>query len=1067
MPTRRDILRLAETLTSAPTVSYREHEVMARIRTELDRVGIPYASDRWGNLIARYRGPRPRGRPVAFTAHMDHPGLVVTASRGDLAVADWYGGVQPKYFAGARVRVETSEGPVRGRVLSCQLAPTGRVSSVRLRLARPVPVGSVGGWDLVPFRLDGPWLKTKSADDLLGCAAVLSLMRDLSAQRPPITVYGVFTRAEEVGLFGASALAQDRALPQETAVIVIETSKQLPCGQLGKGVIVRVGDRRSVFHPTICHILRDSAELLRKSLRGFEYQRCLMDGGFCEATPFQAFGYAAGGLALALGNYHNMGPRRIAEEYVHKDDFWSLCCLLPAAAERLATAIDPHEAERRDFRRKLAPAREKLLASRSLPPPEFKKETRRRSRSATAALVLAAALASLPSSLPAATSEWRDARIEEACKQPGARAIPASRAATEDPRDSYDAQSYDLSLRVDPVLEEIEGVLVMRLRAVADLAEIVLDLAEGLGVDSVAFQGASCAFSRPQPDRLTVHLPSILGTDEEAVLRVRYGGRPGEGYFSGFEFFSKHGSGSTEFPVVSTLSQPNGSHTWWPCKESMSDKALATLSVEMDPAFEVAGVGDRVRSERVASLRRTTWQTRYPIAPFLLSFSATDYAAWEESFLAADGDSIRLQFYAFPEDSAKAAADFLPAVVDRETSALAAFENRFGPYPFRDRAVGWEKLGIAEVPWGALAMEHQTCVSLGNRFLTGNGAYAWAIAHEIAHQWWGDAVTPASMDDIWLSEGFATFCEAVYAEHLGGRAAYDSWLKRPKKYVPVSTDDLQTSLVSPDPAYWFLQSLTYNKGAWVLRMLREELGDRVFFASLNRYLDRHLHASATTNDFIRAVEETAGRDLRAFFIPWLYGRGRPVIAWDWWPSPSGEGHAVRLYIEQTQDGPIYPRTPPYDSPSEAFAFTLPIRIEGDGERVERKIPIWRRTETALLDGIPFAPRVVTIDPDTFLLRVVLERGAGFSTSALRSHPNPSRGETEIYIRGSAAGPTSVAIHDAAGRLVRRLESVRGEGIHRVRWDGESDAGERVASGHYFARSNGPGGGATARISVIR
>ena len=368
MSSRRDVLRLAELLASAPTVSYREHEVFARIRSELQRYGIPYATDRWGNLLARYRGKRVRGRSVAFTAHADHPGLIVTACNRRRAEARWLGGVQVHYFKGARVRIETEEGPVRGRVRRAILGANKRVAAVKLDVERAVPVGSIGGWDLIPYRLDPPWIRTKSADDLLGCAGVLSLMKQLAATQPGIEVWAGFTRAEEDGLLGATALAEAGTLPKETAIVVLETSKQLPCGQLGKGVIVRVGDRMSVYDPGICQGLHDAAEELSKRHRSFRYQRCLMDGGVCEATTFQSFGYRAGGLALPLDNYHNMGPRAIREEVVHQDDYWNLARLLPVAAEKIATAKDGLADLRGRFRKRLKAARRDLIRTRGLGP---------------------------------------------------------------------------------------------------------------------------------------------------------------------------------------------------------------------------------------------------------------------------------------------------------------------------------------------------------------------------------------------------------------------------------------------------------------------------------------------------------------------------------------------------------------------------------------------------------------------------------------------------------------------------------------------------------------------------
>ncbi len=1070
MTSRREILRLAELLASAPTVSYREQEVLLRVRSELDRAGISHATDRWGNLIARYRAPSAKGRPVAFTAHADHPGFLITSCKGRTATARWMGGVQAKYFRGARVRLETVEGTVRGRVRSVRLGANGRVASVGLSLQRPVPVGAIGNWDLPPFRLAGPWVRTKSADDLMGCAAVCALLLELAARKPRIEVWGVFTRAEEEGLLGASILAEERTLPEETAVVVLETSRELPCGKLGKGPIVRVGDRRSVYDPGVSQGLHEAAMDLAKKLRGFKYQRGLMDGGVCEATAFQAFGYAAGGLALALGNYHNMGPRNaIGEEFVHRDDLTNLVRLLPVAAERIASVTDGLAGLRASLRKGLARARKELASSRALAPPPAPRRARRPRASVPTGrglvtLALAAAIGLLGGAGISQGSQrpwWTVPLSERSEGKPLPRgALRAAAVDAPDPRDEYDALHYDLSLRLDPDLGTISGSVTMRIHSIVDLTRIVVDMGESLSPDSVAIDGTPVTPSRPVADQIELSPRDPIPEGTDVDLLIRYHGTPGGSFFGSVEFYSNHGAGTDSFPVISSLSQPDLSHAWWPCKDRMDDKATVSLNVETPAGFVVAGNGNRMRPGPGDPPGRAVWQTSYPIAPYLVSIAATNYASWTGTFHAADGDSIPLEFYAFPEDSAKARADY-DGVTD---DALRAFEERFGPYPFRDRTIGFEKLGVAEVPWGQLAMEHQTCVSYGNGFIRGDGTYAWALAHEIAHQWWGDAVTPVSMDDIWLNEGFATYCEALLAEAQGGAAAYSAWMA--KRWVPPDTDPL-SPLVAPDPAYWFLRSLTYHKGAWVLHMLRGILGDAAFFESLNAYLARHIYGNATTEEFMRAVEETAGRDLRWFFLPWLYGASRPVIAWDWSPNESMGRHQVRLLVTQTQPSLEYPKGAPEVDPPEHFAFPLEVRIFGAGDSLTRTLFVGERTAVAVIDSIPFAPERVVLDPQELFLREIIPQGTGIAPEPVRVWPNPSRGGAVFLVRAAGSGETRVTLYDVAGRRVRGFPAVSGTGFHEVRWDGSDDHGSRLASGLYFLRITGPGGSGTTRVAIAR
>ncbi|MBD3161767.1 MAG: hypothetical protein GF346_05840, partial [Candidatus Eisenbacteria bacterium] len=582
---------------------------------------------------------------------------------------------------------------------------------------------------------------------------------------------------------------------------------------------------------------------------------------------------------------------------------------------------------------------------------------------------------------------------------------------------------------------------------------VLLDLGETLDVDSVACGAVPCSFERPDPDRLAVTLPGFLSEGDSTTVFVAYHGTPGPAYFGGFEFYSSHGEEGDAFPVVSTLSQPDRSREWRPCKDVMDDKSTLSLTVETPPGFVVAGNGNRMREETDGERIRTTWETSYPIAPYLVSFAATDYAVWTETYHAADGDSVPLLFYAYPEDEAPARTDF---AVTHE--ALDAFEARFGPYPFRNREIGWEKLGVAQFAWSSGAMEHQTCVSYGERFVTGDRSYDWALAHEIAHQWWGDAVTPATLDDIWLNEGFATYCEALFAEAQEGTSGYRDWMRRLRRSVNVEYPGTVVRPLAP------FNATVYRKGAWTMHMLRHVLGDEMFFEALDRYYREHEHKTTSTAEFIRIVEETAARDLRWFFLPWLYGTGRPQLSWDWWVDDVGGAPQVRLFVSQTQSEPDYPVGTPYSAPPDHFSFPLVVRAYAGGDSIERTVFIGRREEVAVLDGLPFVPDRLALDPDEWILREIAERGVGLPQARLSVSPNPTAGPTLLLVRVEPRRAVDVEIYDVAGRRVRVLDRLETAGLHRVPWDGRSEEGRAVAAGLYFARA---GGGEAARIVIAR
>jgi len=322
-------------LLARPTAPFVESAVASYIADFCRKTpGVSLETDRCGNLLARYRY-RPRGtRPLAFAAHMDHPGFIAQQQlEAHKLRAAFRGGVRSEYFRQAGVRFWSNGGWVEAQVRAVVRARQVRRGSttwqvpeeVVLRVARPVAYGSPGVWDLPEAQEREGRVYARGCDDSAGCAALLELLRRLSRRRARAEAYCLFTRAEEVGFIGAIGAARAGTIPKRVPIISIETSSELPHARIGDGPILRVGDRLSVFDPGLSAFCERVATGCAGRCKGFRYQRKLMDGGACEATAFAAYGYRAGGICLALGNYHNMNTaaRRIDCEYVSLGD-WKL-----------------------------------------------------------------------------------------------------------------------------------------------------------------------------------------------------------------------------------------------------------------------------------------------------------------------------------------------------------------------------------------------------------------------------------------------------------------------------------------------------------------------------------------------------------------------------------------------------------------------------------------------------------------------------------------------------------------------------------------------------------------------
>jgi endoglucanase len=339
---RAELLDLAERVLRLPTAPYHEHAVRDFVMRYCGELGARVETDRVGNLIVKYQRPRAgrvrsRSAPLVFVAHMDHPGFEMLDGKR----AEFLGGVPKEMLAKggrvrfytARVRVQREFSTVKATIRRLDGSRWPKRKIVELTIDGAVRKGDLGMWDVPAFRvLDGK-LHATAIDDVLGSVVMLATLTDAVRRKVATDLWCVFTRAEEVGFPGVMAVIQSKRIPRSALVVSIEMSKERPWARIGDGPVVRVGDRASIFDPAASTFLWRVAEQCRAGESTFRAQRCLMDGGTCEATAFVGFGYRAGGLCLPLGNYHNIGlKRRPRAENVSVNDLEQLVKLTVAAA---------------------------------------------------------------------------------------------------------------------------------------------------------------------------------------------------------------------------------------------------------------------------------------------------------------------------------------------------------------------------------------------------------------------------------------------------------------------------------------------------------------------------------------------------------------------------------------------------------------------------------------------------------------------------------------------------------------------------------------------------------------
>jgi len=324
-------------LAKFPVTSYWEDAPAAYLRDRAKRAGLEVSMDVWGNVLVKKPGTDHRSPGIAFVAHMDHPGYEVVAQRGDQLVLKTLGGVCVAAgtegatilvidACGRRLKATvTGAEKVEGKLQKTrELAGWLGTDTVYAKLDRDHDLGRLPRPvvpDLPDCIIDDDLISMRAADDLAGCAAILTALEMLAESTVQGSVYGLFTRAEEVGLIGARLVAEKELLPKNTVIVSVETSSALPGAEIGQGVVIRTGDRTATFDYEAEVYLNTAVERIRSSEQGFKVQRQLMSAGGCEAAAFKAYGYKVTGLALPLGCWHNRGESGVELEIISTNDF--------------------------------------------------------------------------------------------------------------------------------------------------------------------------------------------------------------------------------------------------------------------------------------------------------------------------------------------------------------------------------------------------------------------------------------------------------------------------------------------------------------------------------------------------------------------------------------------------------------------------------------------------------------------------------------------------------------------------------------------------------------------------
>ncbi len=422
-----------------------------------------------------------------------------------------------------------------------------------------------------------------------------------------------------------------------------------------------------------------------------------------------------------------------------------------------------------------------------------------------------------------------------------------------DVQTGFDIIKYTIDLLINDVTQYIEGEVEAIVLAEENMSSIQYRMMGGsLSVNNVEVNGQSVAFTHSNG---VIDIPLSVSAGTTFYTRVNYSGFPGLSpapYNIGLKFTANS---------VYTLSNPEAGRYWWPCYDHPWDKALLDMNITVRSDWVVAANGTRTWiSHPMDGTRTHHWSSAHPIATYVMGFAAGPFVEFNQY----SGD-IRIQNFVLPGQINNALQDFANV-----PEMISYFSSIFGPYPF-------EKYGHVVVsisPYAA--MEHQTMTTFGSQYINGQQTYESIVAHELAHQWYGNLITPVHMGQAWLKECFAVYSEALWVHHHQGWEAAVAYIRSQIQQYYISWENNNGPHTIFEPPYNLMFAPpTYEKSASVLHMLRLKLGNADFFSFIQSLLTTYAHGNYDTDDFIALAEQISGQDLTQFFQQWIYSPGIP------------------------------------------------------------------------------------------------------------------------------------------------------------------------------------------------
>ncbi len=560
--------------------------------------------------------------------------------------------------------------------------------------------------------------------------------------------------------------------------------------------------------------------------------------------------------------------------------------------------------------------------------------------------------------------------------------------------DNYDVKYYGIELEVSDTTTYIQGSTTIYSKSLVEkLDTFLIELYDTLRVDSVHYAGQLNQYSHSD-HKVIIPLTVPANKGQMFTITVFYHGMvKGKGFFSGITNGTAY---RWDKPVTWTLSEPKSAHKWFACKQVLGDKADSSGLFLTTPAHCMAGANGILNNivQLPDGRKRFEWRSFYPVAYYLLFFAVSDYQEYN-IYAHPKGldDSILIQNFVYDHP------DYLEEnkeKIDKTIELIELFDTLYGPYPFAD-----EKYGHCLAPMGG-GMENQTMTTL-------QSFYYLLVAHELGHTWFGNNVTCASWQDIWVNEGFASYSEYLAYEKLVSKEEAKAWMdaahmlakEKPHESVFVPEDRLD------DPRRIFDVGLSYRKGAALVHMIRFELqNDEMFFQILRDFQKRFSDSVATAMDFKSVLEQNSGKNFTAFFDQWYFGKGYPSYSVEW--AQADDTLSIIINQETTSDDP------------DLFKMLMHYRVYF--EQGDTNLYIYQNQHHQVVNiFLPKLVKSVSIDPDNWTLEdSQIAQKLSFK-GYFSVDPNPFNEVINIQFVDNNIS-RNVTISDLSGRVISKANT---------------------------------------------